>query len=64
MGDTAADSQGLQEMLKSQAKAESNDPLEQGMTAMFSRDGMTGGRSFAYCVMMAALVRCWQTSVS
>lgn len=40
MGDTAADSQGLQDMLKSQAKAESSDPLEQALTAMFSRDGM------------------------
>ena len=40
MGDTAADSQGLQDMLKHQAKAESSDPLEQALTAMFSRDGI------------------------
>lgn len=40
LGDTAADSQSLQDMLRSQAKAECSDPLEQALSAMFSRDGM------------------------
>lgn len=40
MGDTVADSQGLQDLFGSQGKAETNDPLEQALSAMFSRDGL------------------------